>query len=49
MTVGEMIKTLSQLDSDTEVINEDGDFINKVESIIVTDIFGNEFEYTIVR
>lgn len=49
MTVGEMIRRLSQLNKDDEIITEDGDLINKVEVTKITDIFNDETEYVIVR
>lgn len=49
MTVGEMIKKLSQLNKNDEIITEDGDLIKVVEVTKVTDIFNDETEYVIVR
>ena len=49
MTVGEMIKKLSQLNKDDEIITQDGDLISRVEVTKITDIFNDETEYVIVR
>ena len=49
MTVEEMIRRLSQLNKDDEIITEDGDLIKGVEVTKITDIFNDETEYVIVR
>lgn len=49
LTVGELIKILSQYDKDLVVISFDGDTFSHVHAEPISDVYGNSEEYLVLE